>query len=233
MSREEHIWRNIEFSFMTEWFHSSSVSCSTGIINSKRTLQMRETMVTFVERCFFVILTVQWKHGVKDLALHLSSTLRGTAHPQPLVQTHSGDDSISSVGWLLPLGQGGGGDDTDPAAQCQKIPQQLETWVGHADFVPLVWSDSFLQQLLVKWLWQVVLSLLSFCCTLYFTVGPLWASLTSQHSLTTVELSSSSFSLILLCWFVCPSLSWAEVFCLSGSVRLLFRVSPVWSLGPA
>lgn len=61
-----------------------------------------------------MVLTVQREHGVKDLALHLSCTLRGTAHPQPLVQTHGCDDGITSVRRLLPLGQGGGGDDADP-----------------------------------------------------------------------------------------------------------------------
>lgn len=77
------------------------------------------------------VLTVQREHGVEDLALHLSGTLRGAAHPQPLVQPHSRDDGISCVRRLLPLRQGGGGDDADPAAKCQEVTQELETRVGH------------------------------------------------------------------------------------------------------
>lgn len=72
-----------------------------------------------------VVLTIQREHGVKDLALHLSRTLWGTAHPQPLVQTHSRDDGIAGVRWLLPLGQGSCGDDANPATQRQKVTQQL------------------------------------------------------------------------------------------------------------
>lgn len=88
-------------------------------------------VVRFAKPKSNIVLTVQREHGVKDLALHLSCTLWGTAHPKPLVQTHSGDDGIASVRWLLPLGQGGGGNDADPATQCQEIAQQLEPWVSH------------------------------------------------------------------------------------------------------
>lgn len=89
-----------------------------------------------------VVLTVQREHGVKDLALHLSCTLRGAAHPKPLVQTHGSDDGIAGVRRLLPLGQGGGGDDADPTAQSQEITQELETRVGHPDLL-LTASHSF------------------------------------------------------------------------------------------
>lgn len=68
-----------------------------------------------------MVLTVQREHGVKDLALHLSCTLRGAAHPQPLIKTHGCDDSIACVRRLLPLGQGGGGDDANPTTQCKEI----------------------------------------------------------------------------------------------------------------
>lgn len=70
-----------------------------------------------------IILTVQREHGVKDLALHLPRALRGAAHPQPLVETHGCNDGVASVRRLLPLGQRGGRNDADPAAQSQEVAQ--------------------------------------------------------------------------------------------------------------
>lgn len=78
-----------------------------------------------------LILTIQRQQRVVHLALHLPCTLRSTRHPQAFIQTHCSDDGIASVGRLFPLGQGCGGDDANPAAKCQEVPQQLETRVGH------------------------------------------------------------------------------------------------------
>lgn len=98
-----------------------------------------------------IVLTVQREHGVKDLALHLPCALRGTAHPQPLVETHGRDDGITSIWWLLPLGQGSGGDDSDPSTQRQKITQQLETWIGHPSLVlSLCFLSGFFSPCLIR-----------------------------------------------------------------------------------
>lgn len=142
---------------------------------------------------FSAVLTVQREHGVEDLALHLSRTLRCTAHPQPFVQTYSSDDGITGVRRLLPLRQSRGGDDADPATQGQEITQQLETWVGHPF---LVFSTFF-------WTWPLsFLFYLRQICSGDSRVSPcLWALFVD----TPVRVSICPHYLVPLSISLCPS----------------------------
>lgn len=89
-----------------------------------------------------VLLTIQGQKRVKHLALNLTGTLRGTRHPQALVEPHGCDDGVPGVRRLLPLWESGGRDDADPSAQRQEIAQNLEPRVGHVA-CPLTSYSSF------------------------------------------------------------------------------------------
>ena len=75
--------------------------------------------------------TFQGEQRVIKLALHLTSALGGAGHPEPFVEAHGGDDSVTCVGGLLPLRQGCAGDDAHPATHSQEVAQELKAGVGH------------------------------------------------------------------------------------------------------
>lgn len=75
--------------------------------------------------------TFQGEQRVIELALHLTSALGGTGHPESFIEAYGSDDGVARVGGLLPLREGCAGDDAHPATQSQEVAQELKARVGH------------------------------------------------------------------------------------------------------